>query len=665
MSSLSSKFNRLRHRFTGDNHSGEKHKKLLKLKKAHAGKNNRMSMMLSLAGLALIIVGGIGAVALQDRLQTSQDLRQQASVADGEVMVSVDSISNQELGTEQTYNLLVDTNDVETDGVQVVFNLVTDVISTPPTVIADETTGLQEFVINVEDATDGYLISIVMIPDGVAQPFSSSAPVRFAQVVFTPEATGSLTFSFDPDHSHAPQHNSDPTVDELEHVEDATFTITDAGTASPSPTSTASPSPTATPSPTPTATPNATATPTPTPTATPGTGGTTYLQCNDSCTTSHECDANLRCYNNRCRLVTNVSSSSCQQPEIARGCNEYCADTSECGSGFICHFNQCRNPYNVENTACRPPTQSVVTSCNTACSSNDDCAPNTFCYGPTNTCRLATNPSSSVCAASTTKTVSSLYNSESKGYQRDQANATPTPTPGTATSSAGVSPSPSATPNVIYPDQPEPADNAFLEVINQIRAFISSALGGQSPIWPVIMLGVGLLIILFAIVSSIIGLATGGSRRARAGTIPQEDLESTTPPPSNLQQLRSARANSTQPATRSIPNVPQNRSTASSVPTSANYGSSSAPTPSSPSMNASYGNTPTPSTTTPSSYPSSTAQPQQTAYATPHPSSATQYGTPGQSGQTSGTPSTTSYYQQNQTQAGSNTPSSSDSSNQN
>jgi hypothetical protein len=148
-----------------------------------------------------------------------------------------------------------------------------------------------------------------------------------------------------------------------------------------------------------------------------GVGGVTYRLCNESCTSNRDCAPNLSCYNNSCRLASNLESSICAQPPdrgLNRVCNEYCADNNECASGYTCSWNRCRNPRNISDTECRAPSATtqnttyrrlaslpqvqpdVVKYCNAYCNYNRDCGANFRCYK--NQCRLATNPTSSNCS---------------------------------------------------------------------------------------------------------------------------------------------------------------------------------------------------------------------------------------------------------------------------
>lgn len=170
-----------------------------------------------------------------------------------------------------------------------------------------------------------------------------------------------------------------------------------------------------------------------------GTGGVTLKQCNETCTSNDQCQANQRCYDtgsgvSRCRLVTNVSSEGCQPPAAGSvSCNNVCSYSSECNSGLSCIDGVCRNPLNAGSASCAAPSSTqtalINQSCNKACTSNSNCAVNLTCYY--GVCRLAANPSSSSCSAASTSTVSNTYTSTSGSTTKGgvTTGATPSPTP--------------------------------------------------------------------------------------------------------------------------------------------------------------------------------------------------------------------------------------------
>lgn len=224
-----------------------------------------------------------------------------------------------------------------------------------------------------------------------------------------------------------------------------------------------------------------------------GRGGSTYKQCNESCTNNDECAANLYCYNSQCRRINNPDNNSCVLPPdqgIKRGCNEYCsdnnecasglscwynrcrvpektsdtscstwnkptttscnkycADTSECSDGLTCWYNRCRNEQNHEDVACRSIVKpGVVEGCNASCTINADCGANLRCYN--NQCRLLTNPGDTACQPpKPTRRATPVSDKGSGGWTDDEDAVTPTarPTSKPATSSATPTVAPQVT----------------------------------------------------------------------------------------------------------------------------------------------------------------------------------------------------------------------------
>ena len=150
-----------------------------------------------------------------------------------------------------------------------------------------------------------------------------------------------------------------------------------------------------------------------------GTGGVSYKLCDESCNSDAECATNLTCYQNHCRLPSNLMSKICASPPdmgLNRVCNDYCADDKECVSEYTCWWNRCRNPKNLESTSCASPVKitqvvndnratkggstyvatSSLGACNDICGTSDDCASTLSCYN--NQCRLASNLTNHKCA---------------------------------------------------------------------------------------------------------------------------------------------------------------------------------------------------------------------------------------------------------------------------
>lgn len=133
--------------------------------------------------------------------------------------------------------------------------------------------------------------------------------------------------------------------------------------------------------------------------------------CNSSCQTNEQCftaNADYLCYENRCRLQTNISSTSCTPPGGGNEypCNSTCQTNEQCRTVdefHLCYQGRCRLDINVSSTTCQEPedqTQAQV-GCNETCTANTDCSnPSHICFN--SQCRLETNPASTNCTRPTT-----------------------------------------------------------------------------------------------------------------------------------------------------------------------------------------------------------------------------------------------------------------------
>lgn len=391
---------------------------------------NALTKLAILVSILMIVGGAVGMVLLQKDLQKSQDWRQQASVAQGQVEVTTNA-SSLEIDQTGTINFSINTHGVQTDGVQLTFNIVTDAVSESPVFSLKSGIPLQIAYSEVETTADGFLVSVITLPSTLGQGFSTNTSTPFAQLSIKPNKAGEIALNFDIENSISTVHASNPPKDELTHIATASFdveelvaspSISPSPSASPESSPEVSPSPSTSPSvsPSPSASPTSSPRVSPSPSASPNLGGNEVQTCNESCSSNADCDVNLRCYSGQCRLVTNFTSTTCSAPAdkgLSFRCDEYCADTRECADGLVCQSNRCRNPENLESKSCASLTvaerSSLVKSCNESCNSNADCDVNLRCYQ--GACRLATNPGSFSCSASTSKTVSNAVYGGTKG----------------------------------------------------------------------------------------------------------------------------------------------------------------------------------------------------------------------------------------------------------
>jgi hypothetical protein len=456
-------------------------------------KKNLTSIIATVISLALIVAGTVGLILLQKPLrEDSQDIRKDASVDNGQVSVSSSPASgnNFEINQESTISFQANTSGVQTDGVQLVFNLITDTISEIPTISVPAASGLNNTYAQIQSTSDGYLVSVIATPQQAGGTFSSSSPVTVAQLKIKPVSVGNIEISFDREKSKSIIHASSTAEDTLTHISTLNFTASDTTSASPSP----SPSPSSSPSPSPSVSPS----------PTPGTGGVTVQGCNDSCSSNSECETNHRCYDGQCRLVTNVSSTTCTEQTdqgLSFGCNEYCSDSNECDDDYTCLENKCRRSDNPDSSSCQVPSSAIqaniTNSCNTSCGTNNDCAANLRCYY--GACRLATNVSSTTCSAATIKTVSNLYKKTApvapKGgdLSAEDEDATDSTTPAAIISK----PSPSPTPTNTEPLADETAMDAIINSLQEAGIPVN--------LLPIIALGIGGLLLLLIVIPKIFG----------------------------------------------------------------------------------------------------------------------------------------------------------------
>ena len=386
----------------------------------------------------------VGLLLIQAPLEEPQDVRRQASIDNGQVEVTHTVSPEGTVFVNQEVEVVfsITTHGVPTDGIQVLFNVVSSSFDTMTADIIPGA-GLQAAGSQVQRTADGFLVQTLALPAQIGQPFASDSVMPFLSVTFTPREAGTVVLHFDQEESISLLHGSDPLEDKLKHISPVSLVVEDPTdtpgvSPSPSPSTNPSPSPSTSPSPSPT----------------PAVGGIEVVSCNEQCASNAECGINQRCYDvdgvGRCRQAVNPTNERCitQQAGQNYACNKGCADSFECASGLVCWYNQCRDPQNVESTSCTALTEteseSLAASCNTSCSTNADCNINLRCYQ--GACRLVTNPSSSSCAAATEPTVSSVYAQPKGGTDAGSSSNSDTGASGAATIGFAASPQPSSVP---------------------------------------------------------------------------------------------------------------------------------------------------------------------------------------------------------------------------
>lgn len=379
-----------------------------------------------IASFILILAGALGLVFLRSSLlEESQDIRQQAAVADGQIVVTsqlreladADPDATTTLSfDENILDLYIDTKSLQTDAVKLVFEIwptndageasTVSAITQAPDFEVNPELGLEITDQEIEQNGPGYLIAVTLEPIAPATTFSTQDATQLASVSFlylsetaaseltTDEASEvtnlpGVAISFDNDESIVYRFGSNPPEDELQYVARNTFSG-------------------------------------------PVMSAIEDEEIKDEEEIIEEDEEEIddvTLLNEDTEETTQVQSTQIgtggQTIETA-SCNETCASNHQCDAGLACYSGRCRNPLNLESTSCaqaNPATTATMAQrCSQACETHRDCPANMLCHAASQSCRLATNPGSLSCSPATNKTVSTLY--DSKGTQIDDTTGT-------------------------------------------------------------------------------------------------------------------------------------------------------------------------------------------------------------------------------------------------
>ncbi len=345
--------------------------------KRFAGNINKL---VPFVGFLMVIAGILGLIFVQKPLNESQELRSDAS-QDQDLWPKIStSLPDKVFYVDEVSQIALNLNSesLKIRKVNVVFNIINDDIE-DLIVTVDAASGLRADQVEVEEVEDGYLVSVIAVKSKPSEQVELNGET-FIKIEFTPRSKGNISINFDEDNTYIVT----PSLAYLMEAETMDFDIKEIQDEEDD----------------------------------QDEEEIVLKECNQSCDSNSDCAVNYRCFNtgseNKCRLATNPSSSTCSKPEVVspnKKCNVGCATSKECAQGLSCWNNACRNPSNVESTSCANQTvkekEVSVKSCGESCSSNGDCAINFRCYQ--SACRLATNPSSLTCSAFTEKKVSIIY----------------------------------------------------------------------------------------------------------------------------------------------------------------------------------------------------------------------------------------------------------------
>ncbi len=222
-----------------------------------------LPLVLSAASLLFVALGAASLFYFQKPLQEGQDIRQQASVASGQVQLTSQVTSSQiyQAGAPTTIDLRYNSQGVQLSGIQIVTRVTAN--SETPLITVPSSSPFQAIFQEVEQVSGGYLVSVIITPKTIGTSFSSTSPTTFAQIQVPLRAAGQISLVYDRANSFATVANTSPPRDELRTPEDVTYSII-AAAASPSPSPSVTPSPSVSPAvtPSPSSSPNASVIPT-------------------------------------------------------------------------------------------------------------------------------------------------------------------------------------------------------------------------------------------------------------------------------------------------------------------------------------------------------------------------------------------------------------------
>jgi hypothetical protein len=349
-------------------------------------------------------------------LLQKQEIRKQASEGFGKVeIILVPSTTPLRADTLSTVFVRLNTHGESIDGLQVVFDLLTNVTE-DVSVYVKQGNGLRRAWDKVEGIEGGKKISFAAITNDPYNPFSSNVPVDVAEITFRADKTGNLAMVFDGFETKANRHQQLKNI--LKPIIIQEYQIASAPTPVPTPKVVATIKPTVSPTVIPVtssakgeekeATDSVTASITITSNTNTanlvgGYGQVTTVvggSCNETCQNSTECGTGFLCYENKCRLSTNLTSVNCEDiVQRSKDCNETCNQAIECKTGLTCFEGKCRDAANPQSSVCQNDqtvTETIASLCSQECAVNEDCGNSLSCFD--GQCRLATNPESPNCS---------------------------------------------------------------------------------------------------------------------------------------------------------------------------------------------------------------------------------------------------------------------------
>jgi len=198
----------------------------------------KMSMVplaLSAASLLFIILGAASLFYLQKPLQQVQETRDAASIGNGQVELTsqLASSSNYTQGVPSVINLNYDAKGIQLTGIQIVVKV--EANAETPLIEIPASSNLQAIFQEVQQTTDGYLVSVIVTSKTLGGSFTTNGATSFAKVTVPLHAAGQIKLTYDKNNSFATVANTTPPQDELRTPTDAVFTISPVINSTPSP----------------------------------------------------------------------------------------------------------------------------------------------------------------------------------------------------------------------------------------------------------------------------------------------------------------------------------------------------------------------------------------------------------------------------------------------
>ncbi|MEO8581799.1 MAG: hypothetical protein ABI425_04490 [Patescibacteria group bacterium] len=179
---------------------------------------------------ALVLVVVMGIFISVKLAQKGQDVRNQASVDNGQVLITSTATGSLAVGQPASVTLKANTQGVNVNGIALTFTINTSQsqpLTVAPTVQTVSSSGLDFLVppMITQNSNGMYQVALNLAKPVVTEVFSSSTPQDIVTVNFSPTAAGIISFQFDNVSSKAPVANSVNGDDTLKTIQPMDFNV--------------------------------------------------------------------------------------------------------------------------------------------------------------------------------------------------------------------------------------------------------------------------------------------------------------------------------------------------------------------------------------------------------------------------------------------------------